>query len=54
MHEWLEDVANLSLKDLQNLQKGTTQATYLYALLKENGYELANITEGNYEAVHDV
>ena len=54
MHEWLEDVANLSLKDLQNLQKGTTQAIYLYALLKENGYELANITEGNYEAVHDV
>lgn len=54
VHEWLEDVADLSLKDLQNLQKGTTQATYLYALLKENGYELANITEDNYEAVHDV
>ena len=54
VHEWLEDVANLSLKDLQSLQKGTTQATYLYALLKENGYELANITEDNYEAVHDV
>lgn len=54
VHEWLEDVVDLSLKDLQNLQKGTTQATYLYALLKENGYELANITEDNYEAVHDV
>lgn len=54
VHEWLEDVADLSLKDLQNLRKGTTQATYLYALLKENGYELANITEDNYEAVHDV
>ena len=54
VHEWLEDVADLSLKDLQNLQKGTTQATYLYALLKENGYELSNITEDNYEAVHDV
>lgn len=54
VHEWLQDVADLSLKDLQNLQKGTTQATYLYALLKENGYELANITEDNYEAVHDV
>lgn len=54
VYEWLEDVADLSLKDLQNLQKGTTQATYLYALLKENGYELANITEDNYEAVHDV
>ena len=54
IHEWLSEVADLSLKDLQNLQKGTTQATYLYALLKENGYELANITEDNYEAVHDV
>lgn len=54
VHEWLSEVADLSLKDLQNLQKGTTQATYLYALLKENGYELANITEDNYEAVHDV
>ena len=54
VHEWLEDVTDLSLKDLQNLQKGTTQATYLYVLLKENGYELANITEDNYEAVHDV
>ena len=54
VHKWLEDVTDLSLKDLQNLQKGTTQATYLYALLKENGYELANITEDNYEAVHDV
>ena len=54
VHEWLKDVADLSLEDLQNLRKGTTQATYLYALLKENGYELANITEDNYESVHDV
>lgn len=54
VHEWLSDVSEMSLKDLQNLQKGTTEATYLYALLKENGYELANITEDNYNAVHDV
>lgn len=54
VHEWLADVIDLGLKDLQNIQKGTTQATYLYALLKENGYELAKITEDNYEAVHDV
>lgn len=54
VHEWLSDVSEMSLKDLQNLQKGTTEATYLYALLKENGYELANITEDDYNAVHDV
>lgn len=54
VHKWLSEVADLSLKDLQNLRTGTTQATYLYALLKENGYELADITEGNYEAVYDV
>lgn len=54
VHEWLADVIDLGLKDLQNIQKGTTQATYLYALLKENEYELAKITEDNYEAVHDV
>lgn len=54
VHKWLSDVSEMSLKDLQNLQKGTTEATYLYALLKENGYELANITEDDYNAVHDV
>lgn len=54
VHEWLSNVSEMSLKDLQNLQKGTTEATYLYALLKENGYELANITEDDYNAVHDV
>ena len=54
VHEWLSDVSEMSLKDLQNLQKDTTEATYLYALLKENGYELANITEDDYNAVHDV
>lgn len=54
VHEWLSDVSEMRLKDLQNLQKGTTEATYLYALLKENGYELANITEDDYNAVHDV
>lgn len=54
VHEWLSNVSEMSLKDLQNLQKGTTEATYLYALLKENGYELANITKDDYNAVHDV
>lgn len=54
VHELLSDVSEMSLKDLQNLQKSTTEATYLYALLKENGYELANITEDDYNAVHDV
>lgn len=54
VHEWLSDVSEMSLKDLQNLQKSTTEATYLYDLLKENGYELANITENDYNAVHDV
>lgn len=54
VHEWLSNVSEMSLKDLQNLQKGTTEATYLYALLKENGYELANVTEDDYNAVHDV
>lgn len=54
VHEWLSDVSEMSLKDLQNLRKGTIEATYLYALLKENGYELANITEDDYNAVHDV
>lgn len=54
VHEWLESVVNLSLEDLQNMRGGTLQSSYLGTLLKESGYEIADITEDNYEAVHDV
>ncbi len=57
VHKWLSDVADLSLEDLQSKIDeviGTTQATYLYGLLKENDLVLSEISAENYEQVHDI
>lgn len=57
IHKWLSDVTDLGLEDLQTKIKdivGSTQATYLYALLKENDLVLSEITSENFNQVHDI
>lgn len=57
IHEWLSNVNGKTLEELNNQIKSTTrqiQNVYLRKVLEEAEFDINNITEENYNAVHDV
>lgn len=57
IHEWLSNVNDKTLEELNNQIKSTAgqiQKVYLRKVLKEAKFDINNITEENYNAVHDV
>lgn len=61
IHRWLEKVQNANLEELQNIGKldpslkaGTIGFVYINKLLSDNGYSITDITEENYNVVHDI
>ena len=57
IHEWLSNVNGKTLEELNDQIKSTTgqiQNVYLRKVLEEAEFDINNITEENYNAVHDV
>lgn len=57
IHEWLSNVNGKTLEELNKQIKSTTgqiQNVYLRKVLEEAEFDINNITEENYNAVHDV
>lgn len=58
IHEWLSKVKDASLNELNNLEGelATAQRGYMYIakILDDSDFDITNITEENYNAIHDV
>ncbi len=57
IYEWLSNVKDKSLEELNNQIKSTTgqtQNVYLRKVLEEADFDINNITEENFNAIHDV
>lgn len=55
IHKWLSYVKDMTFEELSNLHTGgAVWGVYINRVLKEANYDINNITEENYNAIHDV